>query len=558
MLSTYALAVDVKSRQSADMSTRTEGNSTESACDSVSFSVGNPRVEHVRGVAHLYRNLTSGNIPNKQSEQSSDCVTPQPDSLGSHLAVLAVQPEMGVSEFCTFVGGFLPSVRTMRFVRQDNTSQGDCLVLLQFESDARAAQFYKQHNNQPFWTLEPDILCRLVFVKDVQLLDESEDTPAGSRSPTVRSSAPIGSTELPTCPVCLERLDNHISGIVTTVCNHKFHNECLLRWADTSCPVCRYCLTSGSDASRCSTCDTNRDLWICLICGHVGCGRYHSGHARQHWQQSSHCYALELSSQRVWDYINDAYVHRLVHSIKDGRLVEVPSPATTAAAQLLQHTASPLQSAPHDAAHAVSSTATEERYEAEVQEALVASKLDAIGAEYSARIQNQMQEQMEFFEGRIATITADYECRLTASGAAAQAAEAAAAAQKISATESARLRSISDGKLEKASAKVSQLARERDILEQLNKQMRSNQQILKDKLRDEAAAASERSSTHSTQIADLQEQVRDLMMFIEGQRMVEKADPKLGLHQGTAAVPDQALPANAAPSSRRRSSGRKR
>jgi hypothetical protein len=71
------------------------------------------------------------------------------DSLGSHLAVLAVQPEMGVSEFCTFVGGFLPSVRTMRFVRQDNTSQGDCLVLLQFESDARAAQFYKQHNNQP-------------------------------------------------------------------------------------------------------------------------------------------------------------------------------------------------------------------------------------------------------------------------------------------------------------------------------------------------------------------------------------------------------------------------
>lgn len=27
------------------------------------------------------------------------------------------------------------------------------------------------------------------------------------------------------------------------VCNHKFHNECLQRWADTSCPVCRYCLS---------------------------------------------------------------------------------------------------------------------------------------------------------------------------------------------------------------------------------------------------------------------------------------------------------------------------
>lgn len=29
--------------------------------------------------------------------------------------------------------------------------------------------------------------------------------------------APAGTTELPTCPVCLERLDEHISGIVTTV-----------------------------------------------------------------------------------------------------------------------------------------------------------------------------------------------------------------------------------------------------------------------------------------------------------------------------------------------------
>lgn len=30
---------------------------------------------------------------------------------------------------------------------------------------------------------------------------------------------PPGTTELPTCPVCLERLDEHISGIVTTVCD---------------------------------------------------------------------------------------------------------------------------------------------------------------------------------------------------------------------------------------------------------------------------------------------------------------------------------------------------
>ena len=39
------------------------------------------------------------------------------------------------------------------------------------------------------------------------------------------------------------------------------------------------------------------DLWICLICGHVGCGRYRGSHAAEHWQSSGHGYALELETQ---------------------------------------------------------------------------------------------------------------------------------------------------------------------------------------------------------------------------------------------------------------------
>lgn len=39
------------------------------------------------------------------------------------------------------------------------------------------------------------------------------------------------------------------------------------------------------------------DLWICLICGHVGCGRYRGSHAADHWQSSGHGYALELETQ---------------------------------------------------------------------------------------------------------------------------------------------------------------------------------------------------------------------------------------------------------------------
>ena len=71
-----------------------------------------------------------------------------------------------------------------------------------------------------------------------------------------------------------------------------------------------------------------QDVWICLICGRVGCGRYQQGHAVDHWRDSGHCYSLELQSQRVWDYAGDGYVHRLVQSKTGGKLVEVPSPQT--------------------------------------------------------------------------------------------------------------------------------------------------------------------------------------------------------------------------------------
>ena len=51
---------------------------------------------------------------------------------------------------------------------------------------------------------------------------------------------PPGHVEVPRCPVCLERLDPHASGILTVLCNHSFHSECLTKWGDSTCPVCRY------------------------------------------------------------------------------------------------------------------------------------------------------------------------------------------------------------------------------------------------------------------------------------------------------------------------------
>ncbi len=83
---------------------------------------------------------------------------------------------------------------------------------------------------------------------------------------------------------------------------------------------------------------------MCLICGHVGCGRYQTGrHAAEHSSSHNHAYSLELDSQRVWDYTNDNYVHRLVQSKKNGKLMELPSPAPSSSQA--QRTCVPLRMA---------------------------------------------------------------------------------------------------------------------------------------------------------------------------------------------------------------------
>lgn len=39
--------------------------------------------------------------------------------------------------------------------------------------------------------------------------------------------------ELPTCPVCLERMDSAVTGLVTVPCSHTFHCMCLSKWGDS-------------------------------------------------------------------------------------------------------------------------------------------------------------------------------------------------------------------------------------------------------------------------------------------------------------------------------------
>lgn len=194
--------------------------------------------------------------------------------------------------------------------------------------------------------------------------------------------------ELPTCPVCLERMDE-TTGLLTIPCQHVFHCTCLEKWSGGGCPVCRY--THDDFSSRlgshkfkskvqgefeiydgpreCEVCHVETSLWQCLICAKVGCGRYEGKHAYTHFEESGHAFSIDLDSKRVWDYVGDGYVHRIIQNAGNPgeKLVELPG-------RMREPTA--LQG----------------------QEDLDVTKMDNMALEYTHLLTSQLESQRAYFE----------------------------------------------------------------------------------------------------------------------------------------------------------------
>uniref|UniRef100_A0A8D8ZKI0 BRCA1-associated protein n=1 Tax=Cacopsylla melanoneura TaxID=428564 RepID=A0A8D8ZKI0_9HEMI len=265
--------------------------------EEINFVSGNPFVEITKGILHLYKENKLTSIENASEQCQTVCI-------------LAVPSTMTCHDLLTFTASCAEQIKHIRIVRDGSLNQ--YMALITFRSHNSAAEFFTSYNGIPFSSLEPDLCCHLVFISRIEILAESSHLPP-----------PASCTELPTCPVCLERMDESVDGILTILCNHSFHAGCLLKWGDTSCPVCRYVQTPEVVAdNKCCECNSAESLWICLICGHVGCGRYVQGHAYQHFLDTAHCYAMQLGNNRVWDYVGDNFVHRLLQNKGDGKLVE--------------------------------------------------------------------------------------------------------------------------------------------------------------------------------------------------------------------------------------------
>lgn len=63
---------------------------------------------------------------------------------------------------------------------------------------------------------------------------------------------------------------------------------------------------------KCNVCATHNNLWLCLICGATGCDRYNLGHAVEHFRTTYHRYSIDMTHERIWDYKDDKWVHRVL------------------------------------------------------------------------------------------------------------------------------------------------------------------------------------------------------------------------------------------------------
>lgn len=201
------------------------GEAAEAAVDrNVRIFSGNPLVRTLRGTVRLFLDAPGRAAAGEEAGNERG---------GSRLVcIFAVPSYMSAPELLDFVGRDLGAVEQVRIVRDSQPSR--FLALLQFQSPEAADAFLQRVNGHPFNSIEPE-RCHAYFAETVQFVDEEgavQSTHVGSLDRRVPADPlgafPLGKDtvrELPKCPVCLERLDTDVSGVVTTMCNH----TCALR-----------------------------------------------------------------------------------------------------------------------------------------------------------------------------------------------------------------------------------------------------------------------------------------------------------------------------------------
>ena len=234
---------------------------------------------------------------------------------------------------------------------------------------------------------------------------------------------------------------------------------------------------------------------------------------------------MDLTTQRIWDYASDGYVHRIVQSKTDGKLVELPA-----------DTVSPSRSLRDD----------------DFDDYVPREKLSNIGQEYTHLLTSQLDSQRMYFE-EILERAADKASQ------ASQAAEKASALAQSTTLELSKLRNEHETLV---TSTIPQLDRDRDRAQRRAEKFETMARKLEKEWREEKAMNSslmERISHCNAQVEtlkkekeELEEQNRDLGFFISGGARLKEVGGGLAeeVVEGVVSVGD-------APSAKGKRKGRK-
>ncbi|XP_055546441.1 BRCA1-associated protein [Wyeomyia smithii] len=428
----------------------------------INFFSGNPFVEVTKGILHLY----------KRNERADATEGPS-----RTLCLIAVPSSLNCHDILNFIAPCHSVIQHVRILRDGSPNQ--FMVLLEFRCVEAAFEFYQTFNGAPYNSLEPDSLCHAVWVSGVEWGDDGW--------------APAGHTELPMCPVCLERMDESVDGVLTILCNHAFHAGCLIKWGDSTCPVCRCIQTPElSETSVCMECEGTEALWICLICGHIGCGRYQGGHAASHYRSTNHTYALQLGTNRVWDYAGDNFVHRLLQSKSDGKLVATQSPGNDGE-----------------------------------------EKIDSMQLEFTYLLTSQLDAQRDYYEDKLIRLESSI------AGEKQKLLHEAEQNRKKNLMLESKIQSLNkeksnlEKKVNQMSSKMTTIMKELAEEKQFGKTLQANHSSWQTKF----AALEKKCTEKDQEVVELKEQVRDLMFYLEAQNKIANSDLKDELEGASVEVP---------------------
>ncbi|UKZ76677.1 hypothetical protein TrVFT333_004386 [Trichoderma virens FT-333] len=452
------------------------------------------------GIVHFYREgdetagLASNHEVAEETENTQDCTT---------LCIPAVPAYMTPGDFLGFLGErWQNDISHCRMVMTSRMNR--YLVLLKFRDSKQAKLWRREYNGKIFNSMGSQA-CHVVFVKSITFerpgLSRGHEYSLSSSSTAVSNSLkpfppPTPNlVELPTCPVCLERMDE-TNGLMTVACSHVFHCTCLQRWKGTGCPVCRF--TNPSDER-----DPSNPYSQPF-------GGYKGGHAKDHWKDTAHCFALELETQHVWDYAGDMWVHRLIRDKGDGKVVELPGRSN--------HTANG---------------------EGADEDMVPRAKLEMIGLEYTHLLGSQLESQRAYYEEMISKsankaskYSAEFEKAIMETSETRQ--QHAALQKEYEVLNGETLPQMErDLERERNKAKKGEnLAR--SLGQSLQEEKRLNEGLMKriEHLDTDVEAIRKQLEELKAENAELKEMNRDLTMFISGQEKLKELENEGQIEEG--------------------------